>query len=77
MCIDMSEHSDWNYGEPCPDCGSKILGETCKAHGTLQVSEYPEGSGEWGPERFDVGDMGEPLIVQCIECDTVLMNRIE
>jgi len=62
---------DWSYGEPCTNCGSEYLGETCKGHGTLKVTEQGE------IDHFDLSELGDPLIVECVECGTELMNKME
>jgi len=61
----------WEYGDGCPNCDNdRRFGETCESHGTVLFNE--EGDIEW----YEQNQMGEPLIVQCTECDTVLMDKI-
>jgi hypothetical protein len=65
------DYPDWSYGEPCPECGSTELGETCKTHGTLYVTENGD------IDDFIVSEMGQAIAVKCFKCDTSLMNKLE
>jgi endogenous inhibitor of DNA gyrase (YacG/DUF329 family) len=63
---------EYEYGDPCPECGhDEYFGETCKAHGVTYFDD------DGNVESFEVGEMGEPLIVECPECETELMNKLE
>lgn len=62
-------HTDWEPYEPCPNCGeSERFGETAKSHGTVYVEEGDA-------VDYQENHVGEALVVECLECDTVLMNK--
>lgn len=63
-------HDGWEYGEPCPECGSERLGETCLSHGVSYVGQYEDG--EYHVTDYKENQVGEKVVVECQECDTLL-----
>jgi hypothetical protein len=62
----------YTYGDPCPNCGNdERFGETCQAHGTLYTDS------ENDPKDFQMNQLGEALVVECLNCDTVLLDRLD
>lgn len=67
-------HDGWEYGEPCPECGSERLGETCLSHGMTYVGlhETPDGDEYYNVTDYDEESVGEQVVVECQECNTLI-----
>lgn len=65
------KRTDYEYGDPCPECGHReYLAESCLAHGMTYFDE------NGNVQDFNVSEYGEEIVVECHECDTVLIDKL-